>query len=318
MQTSSMVEFLNPNALKAHPKNIEIYGDDGYQDLIQSVSELGVMQAICVNTNRVIISGHRRWLAAKAANLTQVPVITNIYATELDERQAIIEFNRYRIKSGQQLYNEGKEIEAIETEKAKGRQGNRTDLQPNIEDNCPQCSERSPQARDMVAKAIGLGSGRQWDRLSEIAEKKPELLQQIKPEGMSIHKAYAEVKRDNRKTKIAAQVEAISQLKPVDGLFDVIVIDPPWQIAGDYDPDGRRSANPYPTMSFEKIRNIKIPAADNCILWLWVTNLNMHDGLHLLDYWGFEFKNILTWAKDKFGLGVWLRGQTEHCLLATN
>jgi N6-adenosine-specific RNA methylase IME4 len=25
---------------------------------------------------------------------------------------------------------------------------------------------------------------------------------------------------------------------------------------------------------------------------------------------------MLTWAKDRMGLGDWLRGQTEHCLLA--
>jgi N6-adenosine-specific RNA methylase IME4 len=31
---------------------------------------------------------------------------------------------------------------------------------------------------------------------------------------------------------------------------------------------------------------------------------------------GFTQKTILTWAKDKMGVGDWLRGKTEHCLLA--
>jgi N6-adenosine-specific RNA methylase IME4 len=34
------------------------------------------------------------------------------------------------------------------------------------------------------------------------------------------------------------------------------------------------------------------------------------------DAWGFTEKSILTWAKDRMGLGDWLRGQTEHCILA--
>jgi len=32
--------------------------------------------------------------------------------------------------------------------------------------------------------------------------------------------------------------------------------------------------------------------------------------------WGFEYKTLLTWMKDRMGTGEWLRGQTEHCLLA--
>jgi len=43
----------------------------------------------------------------------------------------------------------------------------------------------------------------------------------------------------------------------------------------------------------------------------------MHDAYHLLETWGFEPKSILTWVKDKMGIGTWLRGITEHCILAT-
>ncbi len=28
--------------------------------------------------------------------------------------------------------------------------------------------------------------------------------------------------------------------------------------------------------------------------------------------------DMLTWDKEKFGIGRWLRAQTEHCILATN
>jgi N6-adenosine-specific RNA methylase IME4 len=42
----------------------------------------------------------------------------------------------------------------------------------------------------------------------------------------------------------------------------------------------------------------------------------MREAFAVLDAWGFEHKTILTWAKNKLGMGDWLRGQTEHCLLA--
>ena len=36
----------------------------------------------------------------------------------------------------------------------------------------------------------------------------------------------------------------------------------------------------------------------------------------MLDAWGFEQKTILTWVKDRIRMGHWLRGQTEHCIMA--
>jgi len=119
-----------------------------------------------------------------------------------------------------------------------------------------------------------------------------------------------------RKLKIEKQIEEITRLKPVAGVFDVIVIDPPWEMEGEYDPDSRRAIPPYPTMPLNEITHIKLPAAPDCILWLWVINRHIHDGFHLIEHWGFQYKNILTWAKDKFGIGDNLRNQTEHCLLA--
>ena len=52
------------------------------------------------------------------------------------------------------------------------------------------------------------------------------------------------------------------------------------------------------------------------ILWLWVTNLFMREAFPLLEAWGFERRTILTWAKDRMGTGDWLRGQTEHAIMA--
>jgi len=322
LQQAKLIEFVKPDSLKPHPLNVAIYGDDGYQDLVESIKELGVLQALYVTSKDIILSGHRRWRAAMAAECPTVPIIRMNYTNELDEHQAIIEHNRHRIKNGQQLYNEGKELLEIETERAKRRkaqapgQPRGVKQEPSLSDNCH--TQNTGRTHDLLARIIGLSSGRQWGRLQEVAEKAPELLNKIKPHGLSIGAAYNQVKKRERKAKIEAQKEAIKNLTPpTERIWDVIVIDPPWPIAGEYDAQGRRAANPYPTKTIGEIQDIVIPATDNCVLWLWVTNLNMHDGFQLLEHWGFEFRNILTWAKDKFGIGTWLRGQTEHCLLAT-
>jgi len=45
-----------------------------------------------------------------------------------------------------------------------------------------------------------------------------------------------------------------------------------------------------------------------------LTNNFLKDGLKVMDEWGFEYKTMITWVKDRFGLGQYFRGQTEHCL----
>jgi N6-adenosine-specific RNA methylase IME4 len=57
-------------------------------------------------------------------------------------------------------------------------------------------------------------------------------------------------------------------------------------------------------------------AHDDCILWLWTTSAHHRDAYAVLDAWGFEHKTTLTWVKDQMGVGHWLRGRTEHCLMA--
>jgi len=103
-----------------------------------------------------------------------------------------------------------------------------------------------------------------------------------------------------------------------EGLFDVIVVDPPWPYGTLYDARSRRVGAPYfhREMSIEEIKAIKLPAADNCILWLWTTHRFMRDAFPILDFWGFKEVAILTWVKDKIGIGRWLRSKSEFCIMA--
>ena len=103
-----------------------------------------------------------------------------------------------------------------------------------------------------------------------------------------------------------------------DGPFRVIVADPPWRYDNRQQDVTQRGAVPYPSMTLEEIMDLDVGshAEKDCVLWLWTTNAHMRDAFDVLDAWGFTFKTILTWVKDQMGLGTWLRGQTEHCLMA--
>lgn len=116
-----------------------------------------------------------------------------------------------------------------------------------------------------------------------------------------------------RSWQVLKQTEMIErdppQLPP--GRFQLIVADPPWR----YESGGDL---PYPTMATEEIKALPVSevVAADAVLWLWTANAHLQLAFEVVEAWGFECETMLTWVKDRMGTGEWLRGQTEHCLLA--
>ena len=121
-------------------------------------------------------------------------------------------------------------------------------------------------------------------------------------------------KKLDREQEIGEQRNEVAELPT--GPFDVIVVDPPWPYGTKYDPQGRRAANPYPEMSLGEISALELPTSDDCIMWLWTTHRFMRDSFQILDIWGFRDVAILTWVKNRIGLGHWLRSNSEFCIMA--
>lgn len=98
--------------------------------------------------------------------------------------------------------------------------------------------------------------------------------------------------------------------------YQIIYADPPWQ----YKRKGKYCAGRYyDTMTVKEICHLPIKSIsdENCILFLWTTNSFLPESFKVIEDWGFEYKTCLTWKKSHFGLGYWLWGQTEHCLIAS-
>ena len=104
--------------------------------------------------------------------------------------------------------------------------------------------------------------------------------------------------------------------------YKTIYADPPWLERG----GGRicRGAQRhYPLMSTVAICHFTvndIPVGDlaeeNAHLYLWTTNNFLPEALKVLECWRFSYKTMITWAKDRIGLGQYFRGQTEHLIFA--
>lgn len=128
-----------------------------------------------------------------------------------------------------------------------------------------------------------------------------------------------QAKIEQRKSELQQQKAAIESgtCKLPDGVFEAIVIDPPWDYERNvYSPTGRRVASPYPSMSQDELLQLKLPAADDCVLFLWTTHAFLFEAKQLLDKWGFTYKATLVWDKERLGLGSYVRMQCEFCLMA--
>lgn len=101
-----------------------------------------------------------------------------------------------------------------------------------------------------------------------------------------------------------------------DKKYNIIYADPPW-----YEQGGgkikRGADRHYPLMKTSEIATLPVKnliSDRGAHLYLWVTNNHLQDGLQVMEAWGFEYITIITWLKNKQGLGQYFRGKTEHCL----
>ncbi len=128
-------------------------------------------------------------------------------------------------------------------------------------------------------------------------------------------------KKDARAEKEAALAHATIAASERLGhkVYGVIYADPCWR----FEPYSRdtgmdRSAdNHYPTMPTDQIAAINVPAADDCVLFLWATAPMLPDALRVMEAWGFTYKTNLVWAKDRIGTGYWARSKHELLLIGT-
>jgi N6-adenosine-specific RNA methylase IME4 len=104
-----------------------------------------------------------------------------------------------------------------------------------------------------------------------------------------------------------------------DKKYKTIYIDPPWEERGG-GKIKRGADRHYPLMKLDEIEKIPVGALahdDGCHLYMWVTNNFIESAFRLLRVWGFEYITIITWTKDRIGLGQYYRGITEHCIFAS-
>lgn len=109
--------------------------------------------------------------------------------------------------------------------------------------------------------------------------------------------------------------------------YDVIYADPPWLYKDALGGKSQRGATPYPCMTQSELKSLPVHnlAAKDCVLFLWATMPMLQEALDTIKAWGFKYKTCaFCWVKQNpkskgifAGLGRWVQGNAELCLLAT-
>lgn len=280
--------------------------------LANSIGELGLLQPIVVDAaSAILIAGERRLEACRLLGWDEIPChlvdIDQIVRGEYAENVERANF------TPSEMVAIGQAIEELERNAAKLRMVAAHASSGNFPE------QNKGQTRDKVAAYAGV-SGKTYEKARAIVEA-------AKAEPDKYHKLISDMDRTDRvdgpfkRLKVAKQAETIRAEPPPlpqRGPYRVIVADPPWPYEIRKEDPSHRAAHPYPQMSIAEICAVDVAsiAHHDCILWLWTTNHHMRQAFDVLDAWGFQQKTMLTWAKDQMGYGDWLRGQTEHCLMA--
>ena len=98
------------------------------------------------------------------------------------------------------------------------------------------------------------------------------------------------------------------------------LIDPPWPENGG-GKIKRGADRHYKTMKVREIAPTILSCTqynppEHAHLYLWTTNNFLPAALEVTKAIGFRYITMVTWAKDRSGLGQYFRGQTEHMLFA--
>ncbi len=188
-----------------------------------------------------------------------------------------------------------------------------------------QGGDRKSKSPDVTLKDLGVSNmqSSRWQKLAELREQDFEQkLSNAKREVVSSlvatraeRQAEKRERRVEREAGLAAKQRALPNRR-----YGIIYCDPPWKFETYSEITGmdRAADNHYPTQTLDEIMALDVPsiAADDSVIFMWVTGPFLRKGFAVLENWGFEYKSRFVWGKDHIGNGYWVRDDAEELLIA--
>ena len=292
--------------------------DSEYKELEKSCLEYGIRDAI-VTWQGYIIDGHNRYEIAQKHNLDYKTI-----EMQFDSDNLVMLWMIHNKKSRRNLndYQKGllskkqKEIEKKIGVLAMSEGGKLNKEGLSIIDKPLKKDNERHNTRNNISNELGWSTGKY--AMFEVVEKRAseEQIEKLENNDATINQVYQEIKKQDKKEELEQiRLNIQKEVKKVDieeipETFDVIYADPPWR----YDfaeSSNRKIENHYTTMQTLDIAKMKVPAKENCVLFMWATAPKLLEALDVMKGWGFTYKTHAIWDKEKIGMGYWFRGQHE-------
>lgn len=204
--------------------------DDGdIEKLAENISEHGLINPITVMQQEaggfMLISGYRR---LKACQLLGCDAVSAAVLSAVDAEERL----RLEISENEQrkdfTYSEkleyAEKLRAVVQEQAAKRKSThaRDGWRTNQDvDTCPHPENQVlGKTRDLVAKSVGLGSGRQYDRVSYVAKNRPDLMKQVDANQMTVGAAYRLAKKEAAEQNTLEKIHEVQQGKNSENHLD--------------------------------------------------------------------------------------------------
>jgi N6-adenosine-specific RNA methylase IME4 len=118
----------------------------------------------------------------------------------------------------------------------------------------------------------------------------------------------------------AATARAWELLDEPDRLFPVLYVDFPWRVERWSGQPGllRTADHHYPTMTVDEIKAAmsRLPATEDCVLFMWTVSELLHETKEILAAGDFEYRSNCVWQKARAGTGRWFRFKHEILVVA--
>lgn len=248
--------------------------------------------------DNVIVDGHNRYEICTANGIEYKTTAIEF----ADRREARIwirnnQLHRRNLTDGWKaeyaLQNKA-ELEAVhEEQRVKNRREN-----AHVSNNDTRESE-SGKTQKAIADQLDWSTGK-VAQADYVRKTSPETWEKAKAGDLTIGKAYATAKQEEKKREYKERLDLISSntVEDATGEYDVIVMDPPWpmqKITRDVRPN--QVSLDYPVMQETDLQNLTIPAAPDCHMWVWTTHKFLPMALRLIDHWGFKYICTFVWNK---------------------
>lgn len=315
------------NRYEFHPiaKIFPMMNEDELQSLIYDIQTNGLKETVLLYEGK-ILDGRNR---AEACWKLGIEFATKIFTGTFEEAIAYVwsyNFVRRHLNSSQAAmagsmrdtllheFNETREA-AKERQEAtipqKGQKGFRSvgeiipphSGQPDLfqevfKEKPTQKKKKSSVLKTREVRAVAYGTNPKYvDAADKIRDTNPELGEEILRGEKTIPQALRELK----KKEVKAKLESISEqkIKEISGVYDVIVVDPPWPMEKiDRDVRPNQVDFDYPTMTEEQLKEFKIPSYSDCHLWCWTTQKFLPMAFRLINHWEFRYICTFVWHKS--------------------